>query len=466
MKEKKRFLALYSFYDRSGIEAFLEEKAENGWLLEKMSAFGWVFRRIEPKKIKFSVSYFAKASAFDPYLSEEQLRFHDFCEHTGWKLAASSAQIQIFYNESENPTPIETDGLLEVEALHKAVKKGFLPSYLLLFAVSLMQCGLFSWRFFEDPISILSNHANLFAALCWMISGFIVAVELGTYFFWYRKAKKIAELEGIFLETKSHKNLQLLTLFFMIGALVLMLGAQPNSKMLVLFLITIVVIIGMTAIILLVSELMKRMKVKAKTNRMITILLTIGISFGFVGILLMMIVGSLNSFWDDKIPTDTYEFQGQTYEVYGDEIPLKLEDLAEVEYEGYSYELWGTESFLTGEWEATQRPRWDALEEPDLDYTFIDVKLPALYSLCKNAALKDFTPNYGWKPSDGEPWEIAIEIDGYPWGANEAYQLLLGEELQQQFLLCYDKRIVEIDFEHDWILTDEQKSIVGEKLSQ
>ena len=101
MKNIKRRFLQFSFYDRTGIERYLEKQALKGWLLEKTSAFGWKFRRIEPRKISYAVTFFAKASAFDPEPSEAQLRFQDFCEHTGWKLAASSAQMQIYYNEEE-----------------------------------------------------------------------------------------------------------------------------------------------------------------------------------------------------------------------------------------------------------------------------------------------------------------------------------------------------------------------------
>ena len=57
-------------------------------------------------------------------------------------------------------------------------------------------------------------------------------------------------------------------------------------------------------------------------------------------------------------------------------------------------------------------------------------------------------------------------IETTPWGANEAYQLKLGGEMQQRFLLCYDNCIVEIDFDWDWQLTSEQMKIVAEKLGR
>ena len=182
MKDSKRCFVLFSFYDRTGIENYLEKQAENGWMLDKITALGWQFIRIEPKKIHFSVVYFAKASAFDPEPSEAQLTFQDFCEHTGWHLAASNAQMQIFYNEDEQPTPIETDALLEVEAIHTSVKKSLLPSYYLLVGCGILQALLFFWRFSLDPISVLASNNNLFTGICWILMLTIPFAGIISYF--------------------------------------------------------------------------------------------------------------------------------------------------------------------------------------------------------------------------------------------------------------------------------------------
>lgn len=96
--------------------------AEKGWLLEEMSSYFWTYRRIAPKKIHFFVSYYPKASDFDPEPSEEQKDFQDFCAHTGWVLAGTSAQMQVFYNEREDPVPIETDPELEISTIDRAAK--------------------------------------------------------------------------------------------------------------------------------------------------------------------------------------------------------------------------------------------------------------------------------------------------------------------------------------------------------
>lgn len=83
MKRTKRRIEHLSFFDHTGISSHLEKMAAKGWMIEKVTNTGWVYRRIEPKNIHFAVSYFPKASEFDPEISEEQKMFHDFCAHTG-----------------------------------------------------------------------------------------------------------------------------------------------------------------------------------------------------------------------------------------------------------------------------------------------------------------------------------------------------------------------------------------------
>ncbi len=155
MKDAKRRIETFSFYDHTGIARHLTKMAGKGWLLEKISNFGWTYRRIAEKKLAFSVCYYPKASDFDPEPTEAQKEFHDFCEHTGWILAAASAQMQIFYNEQENPVPIDTDPVLEIETIHAAAKKSYLPGYFVLLLVSILNGVLFVARLSVDLIELL-----------------------------------------------------------------------------------------------------------------------------------------------------------------------------------------------------------------------------------------------------------------------------------------------------------------------
>ena len=114
MLRKKCEYILCSFYDRTGIQAHMEQMAAKGWMLEKMGRFFWVYRRTEPKTVHFSVVYFAPASEFDCAPGEEQQTFQDYCAEAGWTLAASWSQMLIFANEAPSPTPIETDAVVQV----------------------------------------------------------------------------------------------------------------------------------------------------------------------------------------------------------------------------------------------------------------------------------------------------------------------------------------------------------------
>ena len=118
MRDVKRTVPMYSFYDRTGIQSYLEAQAEKGWMLEKAGTIFWRFRRCEPRKLKFSVVYFPEADICDPAPGEGEQTFREFCEHAGWKFAASQAQMMIFYSESANAVPIDTDPVIEVENIH------------------------------------------------------------------------------------------------------------------------------------------------------------------------------------------------------------------------------------------------------------------------------------------------------------------------------------------------------------
>ncbi len=466
MKDTKKCLVMFDFYDRTGIQNYLEKKAKQGWLLSKISEWSWHFTRIQPQELQFCVSYFSKASAFDPEPSEQQLSFQDFCEYTGWKLAASNAQMQIFYNEQENPTPVETDALMEIEQIHASAIKSFLPSYFLMLFIGLLQAVILGYRFITDPIGILASNASLFSAFCWCMLLLLSAIEVISYFRWHGKAQAMAQQDGGFLETKGHTHFQLAIIFLMLTAFGAMLISYGGSKMTLIALASVGIVLGLTAMIVGFSELMKKWKLSAKANRTITIFTTLALSFGVTGFLLIGTISLINTLLPDKVPVQTYEYMDHTWKQYGDEIPLRIEDLTDTDYPNYSYELTANDkSVFIEQIEARQRPRMDALTQPSLEYTVTQIKLPLLYSWCEAALLKNIARNYGHPEPEDPDWVQTKEIEAAPWGANKAYQLLLAGEPEMRFLLCYDNYIVEIDFEHDWVLTEAQMKTIGEKFN-
>ena len=267
MKDTKRSLMPLTFYDRTGLEKDLEEQAAKGWLLEKCSATGWLYRRIEPAKIHFSVVYFPAVDIFDPRPSDKQQRFQEFCEYTGWELIASNAQMQIFCNRREHPIPIETDPVIEVENIHKSVKKTMIPAYFSNLILAVMQIGLSAQRFSWDPLTELLSLPSMLATLFWCLDVFFWTILLGLYFSWHRKAKAAAE-DGHFLETKSTDLFQILMIITSSLAVLFMYLSFGSWTVLLVGVLMVIGILSLTAVMVWLSNRMKKCNVSARTNHL------------------------------------------------------------------------------------------------------------------------------------------------------------------------------------------------------
>lgn len=466
MKDRKRRIEPLSFYDHSGISRHLEKMAQKGWLIEEITNWGWIYKKIEPQELHFTVTYYPKASEFDPEPSEAQKRFYDFCEHTGWILACASAQMQIFYNEQENPIPIETDPIVEVDIIHKACKKSFLPSYAVLWLLSIFNGAMFIFRALDDPINALSNPINLSSGLCWVILFLFCLAEFLNYFIWHKKAVKAAE-EGYFLDTP---NTSILQKILLVGVLALFiywfvpLVFMGDRLQTTIFVIMFVYMIALVLLVNTIKNSLKKKKVSARTNRTVTLISSFVLSFAMIGGITFFTIYAISHgiFNQGK---ETYEHNGTTFVIHNDELPLTVEDLYDIKYDGYTKERRVNESPLLSKYDMLQRPRFDAVdfdEMPILEYTIVDVKVPFLYDLCKkqlyyegDKTLDDTYPD--------EMKSIYKSENPTPWNAKEAYQLYFSDGAPRyRYLLCYGNYLIDIQFDRE--LTAEQIDIVTEKL--
>ena len=466
MKDTKRRYEVFSYFDCTGIAAHLTKMAQKGWLVEKLSNFGWTYRRIEPKKFTFYVSYFPKASEFDPEPTESQKMFYDFCRHTGWELAAASAQMQIFYNEQENPVPIETDPVVEVETIHRAAKRSFFPTYFVLLLISVWNGFLFVSRLLGDPIGLLSSASSLFGGFAFTILSLLCAIELSSYFIWHAKAKKAA-VDGKFVKTYGYSRLERIMLAAVLVGFVYWIITMVMLGPVLQRTVGIVMLCYTAALIILVNavkQFLKRKNAPRNVNRFLTISASFVLSFCMMGVITFSVLRAIQSGFFNR-GRETYEYNGAIFTVYKDELPLTVEDMLDIQYDGYIKERRGDESLLVGQFVMSQHPRHDAEQSvhmPDLEYTITEVKLPFLYDLCKNSLVNarqdevvdgqvDFYDHY-------EP------VDPTPWNAEEAYRLYWSYgHFVDIYLLCYEKRIVELWF--FWEPTDEQIAIAAERLA-
>ena len=460
MRKYKYMMAQFTFYDRTGIQKMLEKQAEKGWLLDKITNFYWRFRRVEPQKLHFVVTYFPKATAFDPGPSEQQLRLQEFCEYAGWIQAGAASQMQIFYHTAEDPVPIETDAALELENIESSAKKNFLPTYFILLANALVQAVMWIVRLCDDFTDTVSSNLNLFNGISWTVLLIMGAVELGGYYSWRKKARAAVETDGSFVPTRGFRGIQVAMFWVLMAALVGVLLTIERK-----IAVTMVIIMGLLFLMLLMIQaltaILKKLKIYAQTNKKVTMITTVVLSLILVSVIIYPVFERADK-WFPAENVSEYEYNGHTFTSYNDELPLTVQDLVETDCKNYSYYLRESSSLVLGKYSASQSPHVGELDAPSLQYTVVDVKLPLLYNACLKDMLHMFDGWYG-EDEDGDAVLVEFREESPEWGADRVFRKYWGDTEQEGLLLCYEERIIYIVF--DWGPTAEQIRIVAEKLA-
>ena len=480
MKRKKyRELNLYSYYDHAGIARHLEEMARQGWQLEKAGSTFFTYHRCDPAELHYAVVYFPKASQFDPEPPAEQREFWELCKATGWELVTSRYQMQIFCNPAKDPTPIETDPVVQVENVRAAMKKGAVRGNWVLLICSCLQIWL-QFRTYSIR-DFLTQGFALSAVLIWLLMGINAIVELTAYYRWHRKAKAAAREEGILLSPRSRKWLQILRIMFLVVIVTIDLpilfldpSRSPSTRMVIL------VSLFCYAVLLLIiygsRQLMKKKGFSAEANMGLNILIAIVGTFVLMGGLIWMSFRvaddpSLNGHQNAETISYTRGYRTYTYDFYRDPIPLSIEDLTGAELDpDYSRQMDVRGTPLLTKYDIRQcypigSPAYAARRGLRLEYTIWEVGAGFLYEPVKNSFFKDavftihgqidFVIPHGWVSTDAAPWGA---LDAYQYHDDTDYPL-------NSYLLCYDDRFVEIDFDNQIApLTAEQMALVGEAL--
>lgn len=146
MRETRRCFCNFSYYDQQAIRETLEDMAARGRMLEKTGSFWWTYRRMEPQKLRFSVTDFPDVSEFDPGLTEGELTKLDYCRQDGWEFVARWDEVRknyvfIDHYEPADPAPWGAD-----EAYQRHWSEGVLNDYLLFWGDRIVEL-----KFYWEP---------------------------------------------------------------------------------------------------------------------------------------------------------------------------------------------------------------------------------------------------------------------------------------------------------------------------
>ncbi len=461
-KDQKREMNFLNLCDYDGVRERLERLSEEGWMLERIGNFFWHYRRVEPKRRHVAVAYFPAASASDPGPSEGQRDYQQLCEDAGWELKAQWGQMQIFYSEEEAPVPIDTDPVQQLETVHRSMKRSMLPAWWLLLALSVFQLFMQARTLWQEPVEALSGSGWLLL-LMWLLLLGMNGAELVRYFRWYHRAKASAEA-GEWTKSLHHGKSGWLILLIPLALYVYV--AAESGGMLFLMLAYTLALYGVVFLTTSLRDALKGLGTPAWGNRAATIALSIVLSFALVGLLVAATFYGLDRHWLDRAPAETYEYKGHTWDVYHDELPLTIQDLSDIDYDGWSTELERKSSPLVTRIEATQRGRIGDSDVPipELDYEIAVVHFSPLYSFCRNGLLREVERHNN--RDFPEYWDLYQPCDAAPWGVEEAYRLYTAGEPRNQFLLCWENRLAVIDLPWQWEVTEEMMATAGAKLME
>ena len=433
MRDVKRRVETYSCYDHSGISAHLEAMAAQGWLLEKRANALWTYRRAQPQQLTYAVAYYPEGSAFDPEPNEGLSEFYELCAHDGWEFVTAFAEMQIFVSRRENPPPLDTDPVVELDVIHRSSRRRFLKAYW----VFLVICALFAFPglggLFADPVYALSGLYSVPAGLAFAFMAAACAAELICYYRWYSRARRAAE-HGERMETSSPHRLISALLWCTYAALALcLLSVFTAGDSFIRFsfaLVIVVYIIGSVVMRVSAGKLRRR-----STPRTITLAVSLVLVFA-VCFALYSAAGPAIT----RMAEDAYRGE-QNYVNYS----LALEDLTGRDTPGYVRVVSHRASMILAQSSVDEHFSAHTQEGGEdmgaLEYTTTYVRLPDLYGFCERSLSRGLEP-----------------ADPAPWGAERAY----ADSAQRSWLLCYGDRLVELSLPFQ--PSPAQSELIGERL--
>lgn len=446
MKNTKRRLEVLSFYDSTGIVAHLEKMALKGWALERISNSIWRYRRVEPKKLRYAAVYLPSSSEFDPGPTEANRELQEFCARAGWVQVGSLAQMHIFCSESENPIPIETEPMVQIETIHRAMKKNFLPSQICMLVLGILQMAMQLWTLIDDPLDYLSSAAKLVGSVCWVLVIAMSVNDIVKYYRWRKKAIPAAE-DGEFLPTKGSQRFQYVCLVILAAALAGWLLSISDGAQLLIVGLSFGLLSLVFAAVFGIKALFKKLGLAAGVTRAAVWITAIVMSFAYAGGIVFVAMQAAEHNWFEG-DVETYSDGYFTFEVHHDELPLNVEDLMETDYDRFSTQLDEQGTFLLTITQCSQQARSGEWGGNDLAYTICDVRLPLLKKLAWNEMI--------WPYNNPEDLESPMELRRLEIGTGDVsvYQLYDADLAWNVYFLHYDARFVKLC--PDWSFTDGQ----------
>ena len=462
MRMKKHRMEHFLMFDYIGVEKHLEKMAAKGWQLSEIDNFYWTYERKEPKRLRYSVTYIENASEFDPIRTESKDRLDELCETSGWERVADWSHMQVYCTNDPNAIDIDTDESVRLKAIRKSMKNTFLITQILMIFVFLLNGFNYYRSYIKNPPEFLAQYSNLLLLLV-IVSAFgYILISLAYYFIWSYLSGKSVAAGGKCIRVKGYRTVSIAFLLWIILAIVLLCFGYQDS----MAHIFVVALMGFFIIVWIVRKTRTILRNKG-VDRGSAVFITIVVD---VFLVILLVVGMVAFMSHNLKKTDPdaeiYQIENSTWEVYHDDIPVKIEALMPVDYKHYSYEKQAEyETFLVSYSYYEQRSFPDGHDAPSMKYSVINVKADFLYDICLNHLLEqnyDNYFNYTFYEIDTSTWPLEEESPYYTY-IDKLYKCN-SDIYADEWIICQGDTIIWVW--GDWEMTEEQIQTIVKSISQ
>lgn len=462
MLKTRRRMEFFAFYDDQGIARHLERMSQKGWMIERINNYFWTYRKIEPQRLRFAVTYFPEASDFNPGPTENQQTFLEYCESAGWQFAAQWCQMQIFCSENPAAVPLETDEFSRLQNIHRCMRKNFLPGNIVILILMGILMGLQLLSVPRDLLSLLAENARLITVTMLLLAILSEAGMLLGYYFWRRRSLRAVANGGSCARGGRFQH-WLGGPVWLLVLLLLALYLCSVGAYWPVILICAAMLSGITAITLAARAIMRKKGFAKESNIAATAVLILFLSIGFGGLQVLLAGWISDNHLFQKQPAYIYTTQNGSsswdWNVYDDPIPLKVQDLRPTDYPHYSYELTERSSPFVSVLKASQTGFPDGYENDErLLYTVVRLKQEVWFRPVLESMLRA-EERFRY---DGEQ-DTFLLVEAPQWGAEEVYQRHIDGQPQPEYYICYaPDSILQLDL--SWEPTAQEIAVIREKL--
>lgn len=460
MKSTKYCMENLFLYDYKHVEEHLSAMAAKGWRLESIGARLWKYRRAEPGKVRYAVTYIQDASQFNPGPTERQQTLKELCAAAGWEKVCDWFQMQIYCSEAEDPVPLETEESVRLETVHRSMKRNYLPSNTVFLILSLAVSVWFVCTLAADPLRILENSAYLFIGPLLFLLSAILSITLGLYWRWYRRSSRSVAQGGPCASPGKLQWINRAAYGFLIpwtGLYLLSQLAAGQKGPVIYFAVHMLLVCLLVFLLRKTTALLRRMKASWGLNLFLTLLADVVLAIVLAG---GLSYAAIHGGWFSGNNGDTYMYRSEEWDVSPTDLPLTISDLTGREYDHirrYAYSQ-GSVFMLR------RSCRETVLTEDERIWLSYKITMPQgwLYDMVLQNTLDPQEETYSHRMASFSwvyTWE---EVPAAPWDAEAAYRQLLNGEPRDTWLLVFPDRLAE--FSPEWDLTPEQMALAGDIL--